>query len=103
MPWGNPRTYPLTEASVVLSAPERSGVYALHGVHSLTGARACVYVGEAKDIHSQLIGHLREGDACLAMFRDLTFSYELIAPAALSLRLDELIRELRPICVQHWG
>src|SRR4030081_1891930 len=41
MPWRSPRIYPFTEASVIMSAPEGSVHYALHGTHGLHGA-ACM-------------------------------------------------------------
>jgi len=103
MPWGSWWSYPFTEASVILSAPEGAGVYMLHGLHILHSARACIYVGETKDIRAQLIQHLREDDPCLTMFRARTFSYDLVIPAALSLRCAELVREFRPVCNHRWA
>ena len=86
--------YALDEVSIILNAPLASGVYALHDVRSGT----CVYIGEASDILGQLIQHLRGNETCLKLFRALSFSYELISPAARSFRAAELMREMRPLC-----
>ena len=103
MPWGSPWFYPFTEASVILNAADGSGVYALHGTHVLHGAQTYIFLGETKNIRAQLIQHLRANDPCMALFRDLTFSYELVAPVALSLRWAELVREFRPVCNERWA
>jgi len=92
MPWRNPISYPLDTASVILNAPQESGVYALrHG-------KTWVYIGESKDILAQLVQHLRGENFCIERFPNMTFSYELSPPIARTWRMNELIRELCPVC-----
>ena len=97
MPWRNPTSYPFDKASVVLNAPQESGVYALR--HKKTW----VYVGESSDVLSQLIQLLDGDNACITMFPDRTFSYELVHPVARPWRLDDVVRELRPVCKSKLG
>ena len=103
MPWAASGVYPLSEASVVLNAPAKSGVYTISGLHRLNGAPTCLYIGETENILAQLIQHLHAADSCLPTFRALTFSYELVARVAMSLRSAELVRQLRPICNGRWA
>ena len=92
MPWRNPVSYPLESGSVFLNAPKESGVYVLrHG-------KTWIYIGESKNILAQLVQHLRDDDLCIERFPNLTFSYELAAPTVRAWRMNELIREFRPVC-----
>ena len=92
MPWRNPVSYPLERGSVILNAPKESGVYVLrHG-------KTWIYIGESKNILAQLVQHLRGDDLCIERFSNLTFSYELAAPTVRAWRMNELIREFRPVC-----
>src|SRR5215831_5597510 len=43
MPWRNPVRYPFDKTSIILNAPNGSGVYALRNEHTW------IYVGESKD------------------------------------------------------
>ncbi|PYN85256.1 MAG: hypothetical protein DMD87_23645 [Candidatus Rokuibacteriota bacterium] len=92
MSWINPTRYPFTQRSVVVNAPMQSGVYALHN-----GIR-WIYVGETSDILAQLVQLLNGDNAFLTVFRDLTFSYELLPEVTRAWRRAELVREFRPIC-----
>jgi hypothetical protein len=85
-------SYAFTRTSVVLNAPERSGVYALYS------KTTWVYIGEGENIRAQLLQHLDGANARISVFPDLTFSYELIPLAMRAWRQDELVSELRPIC-----
>jgi hypothetical protein len=92
MPWRNPVSYPLETGSVLRNAPQESGVYALrHG-------KTWLYIGESKDILAQLVQHLGGNNLCIEKFANLTFSYELAAPTVRAWRMNELIREFRPVC-----
>ena len=92
MPWNNPISHPFQTTAVILYAPQASGVYALRN------AETWVYVGESRDILAQLVQHLNGDNACIKRFRDLTFSYELVPGVERTSRMNELIRELRPVC-----
>jgi hypothetical protein len=96
MPWGNQTSYAFTRTSVVLNAPERSGVYALYS------KATWVYIGEGENIRAQLLQHLDGANASISVFPDLTFSYELIPPPRRAWRQEELVSGLRPIC-NPWG
>ncbi len=95
MPWSNPTDYVFTRESVMLYAPQQSGVYVLRS------KATWVYVGEAANIRAQLIEHLNGDNVCIAVFPTLTFSYELISSMRRAWRHDELVREFRPICNPH--
>lgn len=88
----NPARYPFSHTSIVLNAPEESGVYALH--YQTTW----VYVGESANIRAQLLEHLNGDNACIAVYPNLNFSYELIPEPVRAWRQDEMIREFRPTC-----
>ena len=51
--------YSFTHISIVLNAPERSGVYALHYQTSW------IYMGESANIRAQLLQHLRRDNAAI--------------------------------------
>lgn len=91
-PWGNRTSYSFNRTSVVLHAPEGSGVYVLYS------KTTWLYIGEGENIRAQLLQHLDGDNACISVFPDLTFSYELIPSAMRAWRQDELVSELRPIC-----
>ncbi|PYN89024.1 MAG: hypothetical protein DMD87_07555 [Candidatus Rokuibacteriota bacterium] len=92
MPWKNPNSYPFSMAAVVLNAPPESGVYALRS------GTTWVYIGETGDVLAQLVQHLNGNNVCITMHADLSFSFELVPPIVRSWRLDDLVRELRPVC-----
>jgi hypothetical protein len=88
----SPARYSFSHTSVVVNAPEQSGVYALH--YQTTW----VYVGESANIRAQLLQHLHGDNACIAVYPNLSFSFEMIPEAVRAWRQDELIREFRPTC-----
>jgi hypothetical protein len=89
----SPARYSLTHTSIVLNAPEQSGVYALHYQTSW------VYVGESANIRAQLLQHLNGDNACIAVYPNLSFSFEMmIHEAVRAWRQGEMIREFRPTC-----
>jgi len=90
--WTTRTRFSFSQASIVLNAPEQSGVYALHSLGTW------VYVGESANIRAQLLQHLVGDNACISVYPYLNFSYELIPEAVRAWRHGELIREFRPIC-----
>jgi hypothetical protein len=90
--WTSPARYSFSHTSVVLNAPDQSGVYALH--YQATW----VYVGESANIRAQLLQHLNGDNACITVYPHLSFSYELIHEAVRAWRQDEVIKEFRPTC-----
>jgi hypothetical protein len=88
----SPARYSFTHTSIVPNAPDQSGVYALHYQTSW------VYVGESANIRAQLLQHLNGGNACIAVYPNLSFSFEMIPEAVRAWRQGELIWEFRPTC-----
>ena len=95
MPWGNPISYTFSRVSIGLNAPQQSGVYVLH-----SSRKTWVYVGESDNIRAQLIELLSGGNACLTIFSNLMFSYEIVPAATRAWRQGDLVKELQPICNQ---
>jgi hypothetical protein len=94
MQWRNRANHPFNRGSVILNAPMQSGVYVLRD------QTRWIYVGETNDILARLIQHLDGDNSCIALFRNLTFSYEVLPEVVRGGRLEELIRKFRPICNQ---
>jgi hypothetical protein len=90
--WGNTPSYPFSRASILLNAPEQSGVYVLQA------DTQWIYVGETENILAQLVAHLDGDNLCIAMHPTPTFSYELVPSVIRKWRRDDLVREYRPIC-----
>jgi excinuclease UvrABC nuclease subunit len=90
--WTAQARYSFSQSSIVLNAPEQSGVYALHSHETW------VYIGESANIRAQLLQHLAGDNACITVYPHLNFSYERITEAVRAWRQSELIREFRPIC-----
>jgi len=97
MSWNNRTRYPFTAKSVVVHAPMESGVYAIHN------GSTWIYIGETGDILAQLVQHLNGDNVCIAVYPNLTFSYELLPELTRVWRLEELVREFRPICNTRLG
>ena len=57
-----------------------------------------IYIGESDDILAQLIQQLDGDHACLALFPNRTFSYELLPEITRGWQLEQLIERFRPIC-----
>jgi hypothetical protein len=88
----SPARYFFTRPSIIVNAPDQSGVYALH--YQTTW----VFVGESANIRAQLLQHLNGDNACIAVYPHLSFSFEMIPEAVRAWRQDELISGFRPTC-----
>jgi hypothetical protein len=66
----------------MVNAPPASGVY------GLKSHRVWVYAGEGENIRAQMLTLLTSNNACLSVFLDLTFSYELLPPLRRSWRQE---------------
>ena len=97
MPWSSRTRYPFNAKSVIVHAPMESGVYAIHN------GTTWIYVGETADILAQLVQHLNGSNVCITVFPNLTFSYELLPELTRAWRLEELVREFRPVCNTRLG
>ena len=78
--------------SIVLDAPKASGVY---GLYSATW----IFVGEAEDIRARLMDHWAGDNPCIAHYRPTGFAFELLSREDRPRRREELIRELKPLCL----
>ena len=77
--------------SIILHAPEASGVYGIYNA-------VWIYVGEADNIRSRLLDHLAGDDPCIDHYSPSGFAFELVAPSRRHRRLRELARQTEPIC-----
>ena len=92
--WGNAPSYTFSRSSILLNAPEQSGIYVLQA------DTTWIYVGETENIRAQLVAHLDGDNVCITMHPALTFSYELVPFVIRKWRRDDLVREYRPTCNQ---
>ena len=65
MPWRNSTSYTFSQSSVVLNAPQQSGVYALYY------KTRWVYVGESENIRAQLLTRAWRQDELVREFRPI--------------------------------
>ena len=83
--------YRFQSESILLNAPESSGVYGLYSA-------LWVHLGETDNIRAQLLEDLSGDDPCIRTYQPSGFAFELVSPAERSCRLKELISELQPLC-----
>ena len=76
---------------VLKNAPESSGVYGLFNAF-------WIYIGEADNLRAQLLEHLGGDDPCIVRFQPSGFAFELASPGDRRRRLDQLLKELQPLC-----
>ena len=77
--------------SVLLNAPEASGVYGLYNV-------LWIYIGEAENIRLRLLEHLGGDNRCINHYRPSGFAFELAGLEQLIRRRLELAEALEPLC-----
>src|SRR6266478_9963411 len=77
------RKYRFQRESILLNAPESSGVYGLYSA-------LWIHIGEADDIRERLLEELFSDDPCIRTYQPSGFAFELVSPAERSLRLKEL-------------
>ena len=88
------RKYRFERESIVLHAPESSGVYGLCSV-------IWIYVGEADNIRACLLEHLAGDNPSINNYEPFGFAFELVSPPDRSRRLEELRMELQPLCMRR--
>lgn len=79
-----------TAVSIQKNAPESSGVYGLFN------HRECLFVGQSSNIRAQLLTDLGETAADLRTENPTGFKVELCSPGERTIRLESLVRELKP-------
>ena len=77
--------------SVLLNAPEASGVYGLYNV-------LWIYIGETENIRRRLLEHLEGDNHCINHYRPSGFAFELAGLEQRIRRRLELVGALEPLC-----
>lgn len=75
--------------SILLNAPECSGVYGLYGTF-------WIFIGAAENIRARLLEHLAGDNPCINRHHPSGFAFELVRPEERPGRLAQLIDELLP-------
>jgi hypothetical protein len=93
MPFTNNRfsKYRFERESVMLNAPESSGIYGLFNAF-------WVYVGEADNIRASLLEHLGGDNPCILHYAPSSFAFVLIPWAERACRHEELVTKIKPLC-----
>ena len=84
------RKYRFQRESILLNAPESSGLYGLYSA-------VWIYVGEADNIRARLLEHLETDNPPTSNYQPFGFAFELVSPPDRSRRLKELLMELQPL------
>lgn len=87
-----PVGYSYTEGAIRVSAPRASGVYMIFN------RTEYIFVGEAGDMRSRLLEHLKGDNECIVAHHPVYFNYELCSENRRAKRRADLIERLRPIC-----
>jgi hypothetical protein len=77
--------------SINLYAPEAAGIYGLYDA-------VWIYVGQADSIRTQLLAHLDGDNPCITHYQPSGFAFELVSSEDHGRRLEEVIRQLEPLC-----
>jgi hypothetical protein len=75
--------------SILLNAPEASGVYGLFSA-------LWIFIGEADNIRVRLLELLAGDNPCIQDYQPSGFAFELVSPPERSRRLEELVTQLQP-------
>jgi hypothetical protein len=84
------RGYKLNRESVILNAPEESGIYGLFGA-------LWIFVGDADNIRARLLQHLTENDPAIRLYQPSGFAFELVAQHQRKRRMEQAIQQLEPL------
>ena len=85
------RKYRFQHESIVLKAPESSGVYGLYSA-------LWIFIGESDNIRAGLLEHLAGDNPCISRLEPSGFAFELVCPEGRCRRKEELIKKLEPTC-----
>jgi len=83
---------PFTSGAIQTYAPVAAGVY------GLSNSREWIYIGEANDIKSALLDHLRDVSAPLMQREPTGFVFEVCDGGKRLSRQDRLVGEYSPAC-----
>ncbi len=85
------RKFRFQRESILINAPESSGVYGLYGA-------VWIHLGEADNIRTRLLQDLSGDEPCIGIYQPSGFAFELFSAEERSRRLQELVIELQPLC-----
>jgi hypothetical protein len=83
--------YRFERGSVLLNAPESSGVYGLFSA-------LWIYIGEAENLRARLLEHLDGDNPCIDHYQPSSFAFEFVSPTQRRRRHEELVTKLHPLC-----
>ena len=92
MPFDHPIPRPFTSNSVETYAPISSGLY------GISNAREWIYIGEAENIRSALLNHLRDTQTALMRREPTGFVFEVCTQDRWQGRQNRLVQEYEPSC-----
>jgi hypothetical protein len=87
------RKYRFQQESILLNAPESSGVYGLYSA-------LWIFIGEADNLRARLLEHLAGDNPGIQDYQPSGFAFELVSPPERSRRLEALIADLQPLCLR---
>ena len=90
MPFEQGAPSSFTAISIQNNAPDSSGVYGLYN------SREWIFIGEANNIRTALMEHLRQANTAGIPRKPTGFSYEKSPATQRTARKNQLIRELTP-------
>jgi hypothetical protein len=85
------RKFQWNRDSIMLNAPEGSGVYGLFSA-------LWIYIGEAENMRERLLEHLSGNNSCTTHYQPSGFAFELVSPTDRCRRQQELVKGLQPLC-----
>jgi hypothetical protein len=91
MDWMKPKSYFLTQLSILLSAPAKPAVYGLH-----TSDR-WIFIGETENLRETLQKYLEGDSPWISVWAPTGFCFELWADEPRLDRKDQLVTALRPM------
>jgi len=86
-----------TNAGILTSAPNKSGVYVIFN------PQTWIYVGESGDIQGRLIQHLNGDNQRITRCAPAGFQFELFPAEQRVARQNQLILQLDPVCNRRLG
>jgi excinuclease UvrABC nuclease subunit len=90
--------FPWNRNSILTSAPNKPGVYAIWN------KQVWIYIGETQDIQRRLLEHFDHTEACIQESKPAVWGYELFQSEQFRIqRQRALIRELLPACNRGSG
>jgi len=87
----NWKSYAFNQISIFLHAPATSGIYLLHN------STRCLFVGETRNIRTQLLGHLHGDHPLITVWNPSGFCFETCSEALRLNRERQLALQFQPV------